>query len=104
MEVSATIDHLLSLPDSSLLEGTGIADVCKILTQLFAQQSSARPADHKQLAIKALHQLKLPHLVAKLLSSSSTQPDGQLSSSKWQQPDYCRSVTKLLESHGLVFK
>jgi len=108
MELSGTFSHLLSCPDSSLVQGTGILDACKALDQLFAQPSPACSASADQqvnhLAAKALHQLKLPHLVAKLLACGSTQPaDGQLSSSKWQQPGYCRNVSALLESHVAVY-
>lgn len=108
LNISDTIDRLLSLPSTNLIEGADLLTACQHLRQLFPglEPTNTAPVgrQQKQLAVRALNLLKLPRLLAKLLAASPTQPVDQPLSSKWQHPGYLRAVLELLFVHHNLFR
>jgi len=106
LDISKKLDLLLSSPNSNILDGAEPAKLCRHLSQLFPSFTKQAPfgQQQKQLAGRALSELKLPHLLAKLLAASNIQPVGQLAFSKWQHTGYVRAVVGLLVVHENLFR
>lgn len=87
--VQQRIEQLLIAPPDGLVASSTVADVCKSIKQLGTTASSPDTEQQVTILTSESLQLKLPHLLAKLLNSGD-------SSSKWLDVQYVCSVSSVL--------